>query len=145
MDQKRKCFLFEIIKEPLAQKETFPEIERFLRFHSSTLIQKILEVQRIVIENPSDYNNIRDIAFEVNLNPPYLSFKFKELTGISLNEFLRKIKLCNSLWEVISSEKPIKWIARKCGYTHETFTRIFSLVFGLSPNSVRKRLHQLLK
>lgn len=145
---KSETLLLEILKEPfLVHKEIISEIENSFpsKFHSSTLIYKISEVQKIVMENPSEFNNIRDIASEVFLNPSYLSFKFKEITGISLKEFVRKIKLCNSLWEIISTEEPIRLIARKYGYAHEAFTRIFSSVFGLSPNSVRKNFHELLK
>lgn len=143
-NQKRECYFFEILKEP-CQKETISETERLLNFHCSTLIYKILEVQRIVMEKPSENGNLKDLAFEIALNPSYLSLKFKEISGISLKEYVKKIKLCKSLWEVISTDKPIKLIAREYGYTHEAFTRIFKMVFGLSPNSVRKRLHELLK
>lgn len=142
-------FLFEILKEPFSysQQEIISEMKKAFpsKFHCSTLTHKILEVQRIVIERPEENKSIRDLAFEVALNPSYLSFKFKELTGVSLKEFVRKIKLCKSLWEVISNDEPIKLIARKYGYTYEAFTRIFHSAFGLSPNSVRKRFHDIQK
>ncbi len=114
-----KTFLFEFLAEPslTIRKEIVSEEEKSFpsKFHPSTLEHKIFEAQRIVVENPSVYKNIRDISHEVVLNPSYLTSKFKEITGMALKEFMRKIKLCNSLKEVISTDKPVKLIAKKYG------------------------------
>jgi AraC-like DNA-binding protein len=85
-------------------------------FHPSNIIFKILKIQRKIIECTSEKMTLSSCADQVNLSSSWLSFKFKEISGISLERFLLKIRFCYSLWQILSTNKLIKTIAADLGY-----------------------------
>jgi len=102
---------------------------------------KIARVQREIVENPHKNLDLCSLANLVNLSRSWLSFKFKNMSGISLERFLIKIKICTSFWEVLSTEKKIKTIAAERGYTDfRSFTKRFHSIFGAVPSSVREKV-----
>jgi AraC-like DNA-binding protein len=71
-------------------------------------------------------------------SPSWLSHDFKKLSGVSLQSYLAKIKCCSALWQIISTDKPIKSIALEAGYKPLYFSKLFNGIFGLPPSSLRK-------
>ena len=108
--------------------------------HSSDPIYKILDVQRKLVSNPHKRESLLQLASKVGLSPSWLSFKFKDISGMSLESFLLRTRLCYSLWQIISTPKLIKTIALEQGYKPLSFTKRFHKVFGMSPSAVRNEL-----
>lgn len=63
---------------------------------------------------------------------------FKALTGITLNEYIRKRKLSKASCELVETRKSIIDIAVFYGYgSQEAFTRAFKDMYGLTPKAYR--------
>lgn len=108
-------------------------------FHPSSLHYKVLEVQRIILSNPGLRGNVSSLAARVNLSLSWLSSKFKEISGVPLETFILKKKLCYSLWKIISTQEPIKTIALEIGYRPLSFSKRFHDFYGVAPSAIRKR------
>lgn len=82
----------------------------------SNILFKIVNIQKTIVENPSAKFTFDQFAKIANLNYSWCSMRFKELTGKTLEQFIMQIKFCYSLWEILSTEKRIKLMARELGY-----------------------------
>ncbi|MBC7361458.1 MAG: helix-turn-helix domain-containing protein [Candidatus Aminicenantes bacterium] len=55
-----------------------------------------------------------------------------------MQSYLRKMKCCHGLWQVLATEKSIKTIALEAGYEPLYFSQLFHKMFGTPPSSLRK-------
>ena len=112
--------------------------------HMADPIYKVLEVQRRIVSSPQKREGLSSLATRVNLSPSWLSFKFREISGVPLKKFILRKKFCYSLWQIVSTQKPIKTIALDLGYKPLSFTKRFHALFGVTPSAVRKKISSLL-
>ncbi|MEW6456787.1 MAG: helix-turn-helix domain-containing protein [Acidobacteriota bacterium] len=108
--------------------------------HESQNLYRIAKIQRSLIEEPFHETRRSFLARSVNLSPSHLSYIFRKITGQSLEEFSIKVKMCHSLWILLSEDKSVKEIALSKGY-HDplSFTKCFTRIFGFPPSSIRKK------
>lgn len=104
------------------------------------IFTSIIMAQTRVVEDPKAISYLSDISKELKVSTSWLSMRFKEIFGISFCQLLAKIKCCQALWELISSDKLIKQIALNIGYMPLYFSQLFRSNFGSSPSFVRKQL-----
>ena len=101
-------------------------------------------IQQIVVylnihftENPL----LKDIAAQFHLNENYLCTLFKEQTGETYKNYLRKLKLNYAEKQIIYTNLPITEIAFSSGYsTLSHFNREFKGMFHISPSEMRKQV-----
>jgi len=117
------------------QKKMFLEIP----YHPSINISKVIEVQKYIMENPYINHSLNILSTNIGYSPAWLSHIFKKISGISLNEFSAKVKLCNALWSLVSTDNKIKSIALDLGYKPLYFSKKFHKLFGASPSNIRKK------
>lgn len=95
-------------------------------------------VQKHIIENNGDHTNIQALSRHFNLSLSHLSRTFKNITGLNLKEYIDRIKMCNSLFQLID-KKPIEKVASISGYNDRfTFCKAFKRVFGIPPSQIKK-------
>ena len=81
------------------------------------------------------------LASLVYLSPGYLSAIFKEQTGVTLNRFIRAVRMDKAKELLENTNKKIAQIAREVGFSNSSyFCRSFREFFGNSPESCRKGL-----
>ena len=107
-------------------------------FHISNPVYKIIKLQNYLLSNYQQKESLVNLALKVNMSPTWLSQKFKNISEISLKNFILKIKFCNALWQISSSDKQIKTIAYELGYQPLSFSKRFHAIFGISPSLIRK-------
>ncbi|MCX7975254.1 MAG: AraC family transcriptional regulator [Candidatus Aminicenantes bacterium] len=103
-------------------------------------MSKIIMAQRRIVEDPKRISYLADVCEQLKVSTSWLSKKFKDISGISFSDFLAKVKCCQALWELISSDKLIKEIALDLGYMPLYFSQLFRSQFGVSPSFIRKQL-----
>lgn len=120
------------------------QINNFKNYHlftgnipPSNKINKILEAQKYLIENPEKRETLSSLANKIDFSPAWMSYQFKEISGISYEQFSIKIRLCHSLWEVLTTRKLLKTIALDHGYRPLSFTKRFHSAFGICPSEIR--------
>lgn len=81
---------------------------------------------------------LQDVADHVHLNPNYLSTLFKQKTGVTFREYLRKVRI-DSAKEQIRDGGAAGEIAELVGYGDTAhFFRAFKNVTGMTPKTYRK-------
>jgi AraC-like DNA-binding protein len=115
------------------------ELKRRSRFWDRTRkqIDFCILLQQSIVDDSVKTQRISDLAKKSGLAAATISRKFKEGTRVSLKAFLRTIVLCQCFWELISSSKQIKRIARDHGYRPASFSRAFHNAFGVWPKMTR--------
>lgn len=116
----------------------------FLRFSnfnnasSENILDKILEVERILEKNFQKNIKIQDICAELFISHHYLTHKFKEYTGISPKQYLMQIRLNNAGKLLSENALSIGEIAQRSGFNDTAnFIRLFKRHFGVSPKVFR--------
>lgn len=99
-------------------------------------IQKAIDY----IDNNLEENiKLEKIAKVAGYSIPHFYRMFGALVGYSVKEYVRKRRLSNAMYDLVTSKRSVTEIAFEYGYeSHEAFTRTFKLAYGESPSSFRK-------
>lgn len=126
-----------LIEIDSGQRESFVEIE-------SERDEKLSKVEDVVLFLAHHYQEsitLSDIAEGVNISKSYLSHLFKEVTGISVMNFLMGYRLTQSKFHLIlRSSLSISEVASLSGFeSNAHFSRFFKKHAGVSPLQFRKQ------
>lgn len=103
-----------------------------------------LSLQKKIIENRGRIFHVSRLA-EYLKKKAIQSTKFKKECGMALNTYMKKIRLCHALFDLVSSDDCVKTIAFNYGYHPFAFSRVFHKNFDVWPSSIRaKKLDFLL-
>jgi YesN/AraC family two-component response regulator len=107
--------------------------------HNNTLIEKLRDYLE---KNYSNRNlSLLMVADHFSISESYLSYFFKEQTGINFSTFLENIRMTNGKDLLMNSDEPIHIIAGKVGYNSDkSFRRVFQKSFHISPGKFRENL-----
>lgn len=129
----------ELILKLLKGSKFYPGSAKFPVLPSNPLF-KIIRAQREIVENPCRLYSLTSLAKILGCSPSWLSSNFHAFSGIKFQTFLIKMRCCSALWQIVSTDKKIKSIAREAGYRPLYFSQLFRRVFKGSPLSLRKSL-----
>lgn len=88
--------------------------------------------------------SLSSAADTVKLTPQYVSLRFKQVTGQTFTEYLKKQRISNSCRLLLSTDKPITEIAELSGYTDiKSFNSVFKNIMHMTPRDLRKNLKKL--
>lgn len=83
---------------------------------------------------------LSEIASMAGMSRHHLSRRFSQMTGQTLNRYLRARRLSEAARQLAAGAQDILAVALDAGYgSHEAFTRAFREEFGLTPEALRKR------
>lgn len=93
-----------------------------------------------VNENYSDHNmTLESIAESLYISKSHLSRLFKQVTGESFLDHLRRVRLSGACAMLVDTEMTVNEIMEKCGMRDATsFYKAFSEYAGMTPNQYRK-------
>jgi AraC-like DNA-binding protein len=88
--------------------------------------------------------SIDDIATQVNYSPFTACRIFKQQTGLTIHQYLMRLRLFHALEYLIAEpQRAIGDIGVRLGfYSHSHFTTTFSQTFGMSPTEYRDQITQ---
>lgn len=100
----------------------------------------ILSARYYISLHYREYLILNDIARYVGTNPNYLSGKFKDETGLSIRNYISKLRLNTAQHLLICSENTITQIAQEVGFEDvRYFTRVFKRYCGCTPTEFRQK------
>lgn len=86
---------------------------------------------------------LEGVQAELHLSKYYLAKTFKEVTGITIFQFLMQRRIYQAKIELIDGTQPITDVGYEVGFKHPShFSRAFKLQTNLTPEQYRKQ-HQL--
>ena len=98
----------------------------------------VFKVTNYIKRNCNEKLSLDSLAREVYLSKSYLSSMFKEETGISLTEYITKVRIEKSKKLLTENSISISSIALQCGFKDQSyFTKVFKKETGTSPKKYR--------
>ncbi len=89
-------------------------------------------------DNINENLTIDEIALEFHFNKFHLMRKFKENTGLTINQYINNRKIQNSMNELTSTDDSMLKVALNNGFNSlEYFSEQFTKIVGLSPSKFR--------
>jgi len=80
-----------------------------------------------------------EVAIVANMSVGYFSRKFKEYTGVSFLQFVRRVRVQKAARYLLESSETVAAIGKRVGYTEPvTFNRAFNKIMGMAPNEYRR-------
>jgi len=104
-------------------------------------VQKIVEeIDRCIINRDDDGLTLKNLAKANGYSEFHMTRKFKEMSGVSLRDYLRKRRLAFALIELRDTERVILDIALDYGFSsHEAFCWSFKATYGIPPSTYRAK------
>lgn len=119
---------------------TVDEFEAYIADQGNGFREEIMTVKNYIYHHYSERNLSADrLASLVYLSPGYLSAVFKEETGMTLNRFIRDVRMNKAKELLENTNMKITQIAKELGFSNSSyFCRSFREFFGSTPESCRK-------
>jgi len=97
------------------------------------------EIDRCIINGEDETLTLASLARKLGYSEFHATRKFREISGMTLRDYMRGRKLAFALKEVRDSDRSLLDIACKYGFSsHEAFTRAFKKAYGIAPSEYRK-------
>ncbi len=120
--------------------EAVEEFETVAKEQENGFREEITKVKSYILHHYGEKNiSAETLAAQVYLSPGYLSAIFKEETGVTLNRYIREVRMSKAKELLENTNMKITQIAKEVGFSNSSyFCRSFREYFGSSPESCRK-------
>lgn len=130
-----KCLLFQWLRCGSAEAETSSGAKKE-RLHTV-----LNEVANFIREHPGENHNTADMAERARLSPRYFSKKFKEVIGVTLEQFIIRSKIDRAEHLLRFTGMSVSDVAEALGYANvHFFSRQFKQFRGVSPSKIATRV-----
>jgi AraC-like DNA-binding protein len=100
----------------------------------------VQNARQFMQENFASIDSVAEVAQSTGVSEDYLRHLFQRLEGISMTQYLARLRLDRAKDLLRHSRLPLKAIASQCGFkTERYFCTRFLAYTGLSPGAFRKR------
>ena len=100
----------------------------------------VYDVSDYIILHYAEDLSLKSISKTFNISESYLSRKFKEITGLCINQYITYIRISNAEKLLENSTLSITQIADQCGFCGSTyFSSLFKKFKGMAPLTYRKQ------
>ncbi len=120
-------------------------MRRMKKINGNSILLRKNDIERIEIiqvwikDNVSNYGSLRSIAKSFGLNVNKLNKGFKQLYGLTVFDYILKIRMEKAIQLLKETDTSIAEIAFELGYARVSgFTRAFKNFLGYNPNLLRK-------
>lgn len=99
----------------------------------------VARIRQYILEHLGYSINLNDLAAEINRNPSYISYIFKQETGQSLFNYITQERIKHAKHLLKNTDLKILDIARACGYEDPSyFSQVFKKHTGITAGEFRK-------
>ena len=97
------------------------------------------QAREMIVEHFPETLQLTQIAAAVGVHPVYLATAFREKFGVTIGEFVRKLRIEHACDELKKGDLPLATIALQAGFVDQShFSRLFKLYVGTTPAKYRK-------
>lgn len=98
------------------------------------------QVEKLTLADPAENFTVGEMADSIGLNPGVFGKKFRKETGMSPADFVRRVKLEESVRLMREESRNVTETAYSLGFSSsQYFATIFKKYFGRTPKEFRKR------
>ena len=98
-------------------------------------------VRKYVDDHYGEHITMEDVAASVSMSPSYLSSLFKEKMGMTVHDYLVRVRIEKSIELLGRRDLSIKQVMQQCGIESQSYyNRIFKKMIGLTPGKYRNQL-----
>lgn len=106
--------------------------------YSPEVVESVEKAIRYMDEHLEEDLSLVDIAKVVNLSRSYFSQCFRDIAGKPFIDCLREMRMERAKLLLERTDKPVYWVAEKCGYIDEKyFSKVFRARYELLPREYR--------
>lgn len=106
---------------------------------SQSIQQLLTEIDVCIRQNRTESLTLDYLSGQLGYSAFYISRKFREISGMTLHNYLRARRLAFACKAVRDTNRPLLDIALDSGFSsHEAFTRAFRALYGCTPSAYRK-------
>ena len=96
-------------------------------------------IRRAIINDPAKHWSLEELAGIIHLSPSYFCRRYKQLTGITPMQELKRLRIRVALNLIQGTDLPLKVIASRCGFSNAYhFSRVCREESGHPPSHFRK-------
>lgn len=121
-------------------EEALQEYEQYIQEQEEGFRSEVTTVKGYIYHHYKEKNlGAETLSAMVFLSPGYLSAVFKEETGMTLNRFIREVRMNKAKELLETTNMKISQIAKEVGFSNNSyFCRSFREFFGDTPEACRK-------
>lgn len=138
-DLRVKLLLASLVLELLdakVQSTSDEDIRHIINSNSYKLVNKVIVYLQ---DNYNSELRLEGISKIVNIHPRYLCTLFRQITGKTINEFLRQFRIEKAKKLLLYTTLSITEIAYEVGFNNsQYFSKVFSKMEGMEPRAFRK-------
>jgi len=91
-----------------------------------------------LVEHFPENLKLTQIAAEVGVHPVYLAAAFRKKFGVTIGEFVRKLRIEHACAELDKEDLPLSAIALQAGFADQShFSKVFKSYVGMTPREYR--------
>ena len=110
-----------------------------LKKEEATEEGRMVQIERYIKDHLEENITRDDLCRELNLTPNYLSRLFRETTGMTLQNYIKQVRIQEAQRLLRYSSRPVTLIAHDTGYnTLSYFSSVFKEATGMTPFAYRK-------
>ncbi len=96
------------------------------------------QLESILIDNWKEFPSLQTLSAELDVHPITISKYFAKTKGITLSNYMRRIKVKRAVDSLLNSTTPISEIAFGCGFSDQShLTRLTKYYIGYTPGEIR--------
>ncbi len=96
------------------------------------------QAREMIVEHFPETLKLAQIAAEVGVHPVYLATAFRQKFGVTIGEFVRKLRIEHACAELMKGDLPLAAIALQAGFVDQShFSKVFKLYLGTTPHKYR--------
>lgn len=100
----------------------------------------MIQLEMILNDRWNEFLSLEDLSAELCIHPVTISKFFAKSKGITLSDYMRKIKVKKAVDQLMNSSRSITEIALDCGFSDQShLTRLTRYYIGCTPGEIRSK------
>ena len=101
----------------------------------------LIQAREMIAEHFAETLTLTHVAAQVGVHPVHLATTFRQKYGVTIGEFVRKLRIEHACAELIKEDLPLAAIALQAGFANQShFSKVFKSYVGTTPAKYRRSI-----
>lgn len=103
----------------------------------------LIQAREMIAEHFAETLTLTQVAAQVGVHPVHLATAFRQKYGVTIGEFVRKLRVEHACAELIKKDLPLAAIASQAGFADQShFSKVFKSYVGTTPAKYRRSIQR---